>query len=238
VPSAAASLRTFQRRAKRWRELHGPPQELIFRQVHKPGEYAEFDWTHVREDNYTVTIAGQPFKHLLTPLRAALLQLGMGDAVPVGVRAVAAAWRAGGAVAIGRGVAVAADRLQLERHPPDRARPQEKARVQRKLSCFCKHPAHKPRTIHVHSPNENADVEASHAHLKRRIKNHLILRGSCDFATEADYAAFVAKICERTNALRVGKLAEELHLFGSCPPVATPRPMSSRPSSPRKVRSV
>jgi hypothetical protein len=60
-------------------------------------------------------------------------------------------------------------------------------------------------------------VESAQGHLKRRLKNHLILRGSNDFASEAQYATFVAKVCEGANALRAGKLTEELPLLGKLP---------------------
>jgi hypothetical protein len=218
VPSAAASLRTFQRHAKQWCELHGPPKEPIFRQVHKPGEYAEFDWTHVREDNYTVTIAGIPFKHLLThfvlpysnwqwatPCQSECtlsLRRGVQDAL----------WRLGAVPPVTQ-----TDCSSSATHTIEDEKNNKKRELNESFVEFCKHLGTEPRTIHVHSPNENADVESSHGHLKRRIKNHLKLRGSNDFATVEEYAAFVANICERANKLRVGKLAEELPLFGKLP---------------------
>jgi hypothetical protein len=38
-------LRTLQRRVKIWRALQGPPREVFFPQVHKPGELCESDFT-------------------------------------------------------------------------------------------------------------------------------------------------------------------------------------------------
>jgi hypothetical protein len=66
-----------------------------------------------------------------------------------------------------------------------------------------------PRTIHVGSPNENGDIEASNGALKRAVKQHLLLRGSCDFANLEDYEAFLGQIMEKRNALRSQRLAEE-----------------------------
>jgi len=66
-----------------------------------------------------------------------------------------------------------------------------------------------PRTIHVGSPNENGDIEASNGALKRAVKQHLLLRGSCDFASLEDYEAFLGQIIEKRNALRSKRLAEE-----------------------------
>ena len=55
-------LRTLQRRVKAWRALEGPPKEVFFPQVHKPGELCESDFT--RMGSLGVTIQGQPFDHM------------------------------------------------------------------------------------------------------------------------------------------------------------------------------
>src|SRR5437868_6323981 len=56
-------LRTLQRRVRDWRALKGPDQDVIFRQLHKPGKQSQSDWTHCTE--LGVTIDGQPFPHML-----------------------------------------------------------------------------------------------------------------------------------------------------------------------------
>jgi hypothetical protein len=52
-------LRTLQRRVKIWRALKGPPREVFFPQVHKPGELCQSDFTSM--DALGVTIERQPF---------------------------------------------------------------------------------------------------------------------------------------------------------------------------------
>ena len=59
-------LRTLQRRVRDWRALHGPEQEVYFQQVHPPGREAAFDFTNCNA--LEVTIAGEPFAHLLFEL--------------------------------------------------------------------------------------------------------------------------------------------------------------------------
>jgi transposase len=49
------------------------------------------------------------------------------------------------------------------------------------------------RTIHVRCPNENGDVESHNGHLKRRLEQHLLLRGHRDFASE-DRRAFAGDL--------------------------------------------
>ena len=40
-------LRTFQRKVKGWRALHGPSKEVYFPQVHHPGILCQSDFTHL-----------------------------------------------------------------------------------------------------------------------------------------------------------------------------------------------
>ena len=63
---SAAQLRTLQRRLQDWRALHGPEREVYFPQEHPPGREAQIDFTHCGE--LEVTIAGQPYRHLLFQL--------------------------------------------------------------------------------------------------------------------------------------------------------------------------
>ena len=62
----ASHLRTLQRRLQDWRALHGPDQEVYFPQEHPPGREAQFDFTH--GNALGVTVAGQPYPHLLFQL--------------------------------------------------------------------------------------------------------------------------------------------------------------------------
>ena len=55
--------RTLERRVRQWRALNGPERDIIFRQTPQPGYMAQSDFTDAEE--LDVTIAGQPFAHLL-----------------------------------------------------------------------------------------------------------------------------------------------------------------------------
>jgi len=55
-------LRTLQRRVKHWQATQGPNKEVIFRQSVPAGHQGLSDFTH---PNTPITIAGEPFKHLL-----------------------------------------------------------------------------------------------------------------------------------------------------------------------------
>jgi hypothetical protein len=56
-------LRTFQRRIKDWRAREGPPREVMFPQRHVPGRLCQSDFTRMAA--LGVTIAGQPFPHMI-----------------------------------------------------------------------------------------------------------------------------------------------------------------------------
>ena len=56
-------LRTLQRRVKRWRALEGPSKETFFPQLHRSGELAQSDYTHMGK--LGITISHQPFDHLI-----------------------------------------------------------------------------------------------------------------------------------------------------------------------------
>jgi len=216
VATAGGALRTFQRRVKLWRELNGPPKEIYFPQIREPGKSMQYDWTRVKEKDFTITIADEPFVHLLT--HAVLPFSNWEWAVPCrsesglslkrGVQE--ALWELGGVAPVLQTDQSSAATHQISREGKKRTFNEE-------YLAFCKHLGVEARAIHTRQPNQNGDVESAQGHLKRRLKNHLILRGSHDFKTEAEYAAFVAKVCRGANALRAAKIAEELPLLKPLP---------------------
>src|SRR5207302_5187051 len=56
-------LRTLQRQIAAWRAQYGPEREVIFPQVHEPGEAAQSDFTHMT--SLGVTLGGVAFPHLV-----------------------------------------------------------------------------------------------------------------------------------------------------------------------------
>jgi len=68
----------------------------------------------------------------------------------------------------------------------------------------------KPRTIAVGKCQQNGDVEALHNAMRRRLTQHLLLRGSRDFDSREAYEAWVESVLDKANAWRGAKIAEEL----------------------------
>lgn len=216
ISSAGGALRTFQRRVKQSRELNGPPKEVYFPQIREPGKSLPFDWTRVNEKDFAVTIAGEQFEHLLT--HAVLPYSNWEWAVPC---------RSESSLSLKRGVQEAL--WELGGMPPELQTDQSSAATHQisrdgkrrtfneEYLSFCRHLGIEPRVIRPRCPNQNGDVESAQGHLKRRLKNHLILRGSHDFKDEGEYTQFVAKVCRGANALRAAKLAEEWLLLEPLP---------------------
>lgn len=206
-------LRTFQRRVRAWRFKYGADKEVMFEQVREPGKALELDWTHAA--SLGVSIAGQPFEHLLCHcvlpfsnwqwaevcqsesllslkegLQAALKQLGKAPLeLQTDNSSAATHW-------IGSG--------------GERLFNSEYLRV-------VEHFGLKPVTINIQCPNENGDVESANGHLKNRIKQQLLLRGSGDFASEAAYRAFVHEVARKANAGRKEALKKELERMRELP---------------------
>ncbi len=59
--------RTLQRRVEQWRALHGPAQEVMFRQEHRAGVLGISDFTLIKGE--PITIAGQVLEHRLFHFR-------------------------------------------------------------------------------------------------------------------------------------------------------------------------
>ncbi len=198
-------LRSLQRRIKHWRATEGPDKEVFFSQEHRPGEAMQTDFTHGTE--LEVTIGGEPLVHLLCH---PVLPFSNWEWVTV--------CRSESMMALRRGVQ--AGLFQLGRipryHQTDNSTaathdlPSGKRGFNEDYAKFVDHFGMKPRTIAVGKSNQNGDVEASNGALKRRIKQHLILRGSRDFESVAAYESWLQDIVRKANKTRCDKITEEL----------------------------
>jgi len=200
-------LRTFQRRVRDWRLENGPGKEVFFTQDHKPGKVLAMDWTDM--GSLGITIGGRALKHKL--FHAVLPYSNWEWAVRANSES-ALSLRGGLKAVLGRLGRVPGELLsdhsstathQLRRGSGERGFNEEYLSI-------CAHFGITPRTINVGRPQENGSCETSHGHLKRRIKQHLLLRGSADFTSEAEYDVFLVKVLEAANLRRAKRLAEEL----------------------------
>lgn len=196
-------LRTLQRHVKHWRATEGPPKEVFFSQVHRPGRLCQSDFTHMSE--LGITIGGRRFDHLVyhfvlpysnwettticfsesfeslsTGLQNALLELG---GVPAEHRT---------------------DRLSSA--VSNTVKPEE---FTRRYAGLMAHYSLVPCKIRAGKPNENGDVEQRHYRFKMAVGQALMLRGSRDFASRQEYEEFLRKLLGQLNAGRCKRLALE-----------------------------
>lgn len=222
---AQRALRTFQRRVLGWRRRHGPPKEVFFPQAREPGASLQLDWTHAAE--LEVMIAGQRWEQLLC--HAVLPYSNWEWAVPCRSESMlslkcglqAALWAVGGVPA-----KLQTDHSSTATHVLSRLSGQRGFNVE--YLALCRHLGLEPCTINPSRPHENGDIESANGHLKRRLKTHLVLRGSREFADEAGFARFVAEVCTGANLLRSEKLAQERPRLRPLPATRYPESEESR----------
>jgi len=207
-PGAAAprALRTFRRRVAQWRRKHGPDIEVFFPQVREPGKSMQLDWTEANQ--LGVTIAGRPYPHKLC--HSILPYSNAEWAVPCQSESTCSliagsqdAYQEFGGVT----EEFQTDQSSTATHQLCQER-KERVYNDRYLA-LCDHLQVRARTTAVDCPDQNGDIESMNGHLKRRLEQKLLLRGSRDFKSEEAYAAFVAALCRELNRRRGGKVVEE-----------------------------
>jgi hypothetical protein len=201
-------LRTLQRRVSEWRAKQGPEKEVFFAQEHRPGEAMQTDFTWGTE--LGITIGGEAFPHLLCH-----------PVLPYSNWEWATVCLSESMPAIKRGVQSAVFRLMKvpKYHQTDNStaathRPTEESKGKRPFNddylALMRHLGMTPRTIGVGESEQNGDVEALNGALKRRLKQHLLVRGSKDFESVEAYEVWVQEVATKANQLRATKLSEEL----------------------------
>ena len=211
-------LRTLQRRVADWRALH-QDKIAILSQVHRPGEVLQTDGTWLTE--LGITIRGQLLKHLLIHC-----------VLPYSNWEWGAIAQSESLLAVQRGLQ--STLLKLGYVPLYHQTDNSSAAVCRVQGQASREPVYtqgyldllnhfglKPRTIAVGCPQQNGDIEASNGGLKQALDQHLLLRGSRDFDSLADYEAFVGQVLNKRNQGRQQRLQEEVAVMNplSAPPL-------------------
>ena len=212
LPLADGQLRTLQRRIRRWRATHGPEREVLFPQIHRPGEYAQSDFTNMRA--LAITLGREPFDHLFYHFvlpysnweTGAICASESFETLVAGFQA--AVWELGRVPAIHR-----TDNLSAATHALRAGGRTFNDRYRQVLDHYGVRPdANTPGRGH-----ENGDVEQAHHRFKRAVAQALLLRGSRDFASQAHYAEFLRDLVVSRNRGRHEKLQEDLRPMRALP---------------------
>ena len=211
-------LRTLQRRIKQWRILKGPVKEVMFRQSHEPGHLGLSDFTTLKQT--TITISGHVLKHILYHFRLIYSKWSDVKVITGGESFTALAeglqnalQRLGGSPLEHRTDSLSAAFKNLSQDAADD--------VTARYDEFCKHYNMKSSRNNRGRGHENGGVESAHGHIKRRIEQALLLRGSNDFATVAEYQVFINGVIAGHNARNASALHIEKPLLQPLPGVKT-----------------
>lgn len=206
-------LRTLQRRLRQWRAQRGPAREVMFTQVHRPGEACQVDFTEVV--SLRVTIAGEIFAHLLCVF-----------ALPFSNWQWATVCLSESLAALRRGIQTAVFQLggvpqfsQTDNSTAATHRIPSGAEAQveghrrpfnAEYLALLRHFGMTPRTTEIGAKEQNGDVEASHRALKARLEQALLVRGHRDFDSREAWQAFIHDVLRKANAARGTRVQEEL----------------------------
>lgn len=189
--------RTLERRIRRWRALHGAEREVIFRQLHEPGRMGLSDFTDM--SGLGVTVARTPLPHRLYHFRLVFSGFEHGHVVLQGESFVALAaglqdalWSLGGVPEEHRTDSMSAAFRNLA--------PEVEEDWTARYDALCGHYGMEASRNNRGIAHENGAIEGPHGHLKNAVEDALLLRGSRDFDSVADYRAFIDALVGRRNA--------------------------------------
>lgn len=208
---ADGQLRTLQRRIKHWRSTEGPPKEIFFAQIHKPGELCQSDFTHMNQ--LGITINGIPFDHMIYHFVLTYSNWETGtvcfsesfESLSQGLQN--ALWELGGVPEKHRTDCLTTA-VNKATHPEE---------FTRRYKDLVDHYGVTPCRTNPNSPNENGDVEQRNYRFKKAVDQALLLRGSRDFNDRAEYDRFLSKLFAQLNAGRKKRFMEEVDVLHRLP---------------------
>ncbi len=206
--------RTLERRILAWRALHGPEQEVIFRQTHEPGRLGLSDFTDA--GCLGVSIAGEPLDHRLYHFRLVFSGFEHAHVVLGGESFAALAeglqnalWALGGAPKEHRSDSLSAAFRNLTAD--------SREDITERYAALMGHYGMTATRNNTGVAHENGSIESAHGHLKQALTDALLLRGSRDFPDLDAYRAFVDAIVGRRNANLAKPIALEKAALGPLP---------------------
>jgi hypothetical protein len=207
-------LRTLQRHIAAWRCLHGPEREVMFEQVHTPGEAIQSDFTHAAD--LGVMLGGMPFPHLLFH---SVLTYSNVEAVSVcfseSFEALAEGLEAALAAFGGVPTSHRTDNLSAAIRELGKEGRRDFTVAYRAL---LEHYGMSGSTNHPGVSHQNGDVESAHHQFKCALDQALRVRGHRDFHDRGAYAQFLSELVRRRNATRSARFAVEREYLRPLPP--------------------
>jgi len=198
-------LRTLQRHIAAWRAQCGPNREVMFPQVHEPGEAAQSDFTYM--NSLGVTLGGVPFPHMVYHLvlvysNMEAVQICFSESFEALVEGFETClWQLGGIPRQHR-----TDHLSAAIHPLDE---EGRAQAKERYRLLMVHYGLEPTTNNLGVAHENGDVEQEHRQFKRAVDQALRARGTREFGDRAAYNRFLQNLVNKRNLTRHTRWLEE-----------------------------
>ena len=174
-------------------------REVIFRQTHPLEQQGMSDF--FQADSLNVTIAGQPFPHRIDHLTLVCSGWEHAEVVPGGESFTAltcglqnALWQLGGVPRDPRTDSLPAAFVTLN--------PDAREDLRKRFEALCADDGMEPTRNNRGIAHENGSIESRHGHLKVRLEQAQLLRGSRDFEDVEAWRRFVARVIARHNAQR------------------------------------
>jgi len=173
----SGQARTLQRRFRDWRARHGVEPEVFFEQVAVPGREAAIDFTHATD--LGVTIAGDPFPHLLFEFVLSYshwtwVAIAFGETFEALAASVQGAlWALGGVPDVLR-----SDNLSAATHELKASNGRD---LTPRFRAVLEHYGMRSSRITPGQAHENGVAEQAHRRLKSLISQALLVRGHAAF---------------------------------------------------------
>lgn len=191
-------LRTTQRRVRDWRVLNEKRnKEVMFPQVHEPGQLGISDFTHLKD--VEIFIKGEKIEFVLYHFRMPYSGfnymdafLGKGEPFTAFSKGLQdALFMLGGVPTKHRTDSLSASYKNLNQQAAED--------LTSKYAALIEHYQMEAERINRGKGHENGAVESSHRHIKDRMRQLLIVRGSTAFETFDEFKIFVADVVKQHN---------------------------------------
>ena len=192
-----STLRSLQRKIKKWRALFGKDKEVMFRQVHEPGKLGISDFTRPKE--IRVTVKGESFEHIYYHFRLPYsgynymqVFIGSGEAYEAFAEGLCGALcDLGGIPETHRTDSLSASFKNLNKDATED--------ITDRYRALSQHYGMQATRNNPGKGHENGAVESSHHHIKNRIEQSLIVRGNSDFSSLQEYREFIREVTKQHN---------------------------------------
>lgn len=206
--------RTFQRRVKAWKAICGADKEVMFLQDQQVGRMGLSDFTLLKD--VEITIKGEPFNHLLYHFRLAFsgwcdvkVILGGESYTALAEGLQNALWKLGGIPDEHRSDSLSAAYRNKSKNAAED--------MTHRYEALCAHYGMASTRNNRGKGHENGSIESPHGHLKRRIRQALLLRASHDFDSIAGYQQWIDEITKEINERKQDRIEVERHHLNPLP---------------------